>query len=54
LLQAQEQSPYDIADKIAVTTDRDSNEEIYLMNADGSNLINLTNNPADDEIWGIA
>lgn len=29
-------------------TNRDGNREIYAMNADGSNLINLTNSPADD------
>jgi TolB protein len=30
-------------------TNRDGNWEIYLMNADGSNPHNLTNNPADDQ-----
>jgi prepilin-type processing-associated H-X9-DG protein len=34
--------------KIAFDTDRDGNSEIYLMNPDGSNPINLTNNPAND------
>src|SRR5215217_879049 len=33
---------------IAFTSNRDSNQEIYTMNADGSNLRNLTNNPASD------
>jgi Tol biopolymer transport system component len=32
--------------KIAFTSDRDGNLEIYVMNADGSNQIRLTNNPA--------
>ena len=34
--------------KIAFETIRGSDREIYLMNADGSNQTNLTNNPADD------
>ena len=36
------------AGQIAFTTGRDGNREIYVMNADGSGLRNLTNNPADD------
>jgi Tol biopolymer transport system component len=36
--------------RIAFASDRDGNREIYVMNADGSGQINLTNNPADD--WG--
>jgi len=34
--------------KIAFTSDRDGNVEIYIMNLDGSGLTNLTNNPAED------
>ena len=34
--------------KIAFTTDRDGNDEIYVMNADGSNQTRLTNNEGDD------
>ncbi len=34
--------------RIAFATNRDGNWEIYLMNADGSNPHNLTNNPATD------
>ena len=34
--------------KIAFMTDRDGNMEIYLMDADGRNLINLTNNDASE------
>ena len=34
--------------KIAFTSDRDGNSEIYVMNADGSNQNRLTNNPAED------
>ncbi len=34
--------------KIAFTSDRDGNQEIYLMNADGSNQVRLTNNPGTD------
>jgi prepilin-type N-terminal cleavage/methylation domain-containing protein/prepilin-type processing-associated H-X9-DG protein len=33
---------------IAFHSNRDGNSEIYLMNADGSNLSRLTNNPAED------
>ncbi len=35
---------------IAFNSDRDGNAEIYVMNADGSNQTNLTNNPADDSL----
>lgn len=35
-------SPYGV--KIVFSSDRDSNLEIYVMNADGSGQINLTNN----------
>ncbi len=34
--------------KIAFSSDRDGNWEIYVMDSDGSNEINLTNNPAPD------
>jgi TolB protein len=34
--------------KIVFDSFRDGNEEIYVMNKDGSNQINLTNNPATD------
>src|SRR5947209_1478146 len=34
--------------KIAFTSMRDGNAEIYTMNADGSNQVNLTKNPARD------
>ena len=34
--------------KIAFVSTRDGNEEIYVMNADGSNQTNITNNPATD------
>ena len=34
--------------KIAFVSTRDGNEEIYVMNADGSNQTNITNNPAGD------
>jgi len=36
--------------KIAFTSNRDGNDEIYIMNTDGSGQKNLTNNPAND--WG--
>ena len=34
--------------KIAFVSDRDGNNEIYVMESDGSNQTRLTNNPADD------
>jgi len=33
---------------IAFTSYRDGNDEIYIMNTDGSGQTNLTNNPAGD------
>jgi len=36
--------------KIAFESNRDGNPEIYVMNADGSNPVNLTQNPAYDSI----
>src|SRR5689334_19079267 len=35
--------------KIAFTSQRDGNPEIYVMNADGSGQTRLTNNPRGDE-----
>jgi TolB protein len=35
--------------KIAFTSDRDGNREIYVMNADGTGLTRLTNDDVDDE-----
>jgi len=35
-------------EKIAFESNHDGNSEIYVMNADGSNIQRLTNNPADD------
>jgi Tol biopolymer transport system component len=35
---------------IAFTSDRDGNEEIYVMNADGSNPVNLTNHARFDRL----
>jgi len=34
--------------KIAFTSNRDGNQEIYVMDVDESTQINSTNNPADD------
>ena len=34
--------------RIAFTSNRDGNGEIYVMNADGSGQTRLTNNPAED------
>ncbi len=36
------------AERIAFHSDRDGNPEIYVMDADGSNVTRLTNDPADD------
>lgn len=38
--------------QIAFHTTRDGNGEIYLMNADGSELTNLTNSTADESVFG--
>jgi Tol biopolymer transport system component len=40
---------FDSTDYIVFTTDRDGNQEIYRMDPDGFNAINLTNNPAADQ-----
>ncbi|KKL25814.1 hypothetical protein LCGC14_2401530 [marine sediment metagenome] len=34
--------------KIAFASDRDGNNDIYVMSADGTNQVNLTNNAAND------
>ena len=34
--------------KILFSSDRDGNEKVYVMNSDGTDQINLTNNPAID------
>src|SRR5262245_45351695 len=41
-------SPTPNLSRLAFTTNRDGNKEIYVMHADGSNLVNLTNHPDDD------
>ena len=49
-----QESPVSLADtlnkrtKIAYTSKKDGNFDIYVMNADGSKQIRLTNNPAYD------
>lgn len=35
-------------EKIAFTSDRDGNNEIYVMDSDGANAVNLTNHPSSD------
>jgi Tol biopolymer transport system component len=35
--------------RIAFRSDRDGNEEIYVMDADGANVTRLTDNPAEDD-----
>jgi len=42
-------SPPSLAGKIAFTSNRDGNNEIYVMNADGSGVTRLTDNPAIDQ-----
>ena len=34
--------------RIAFSSDREGDDEIYVMNADGSRQVRLTHNPADD------
>ena len=36
------------SERIAFVSERDGNSEIYLMDANGNGLTNLTNNPAND------
>ena len=36
--------------RIVFASNRDGNGEIYVMDADGSNLTRLTNNPAEDRV----
>src|ERR1700752_4364492 len=43
------QTPLAANGKIAFTSDRDGNREIYVMNADGSNQLRLTNNALSDD-----
>lgn len=40
--------------KVAFTSDRDGNPEIYLMDADGGNVLRLTNNKAYDDQPSLA
>ena len=40
---------YPSGGRIAFQTDRDGNNEIYVMGCDGSGQTNLTNNPAEDK-----
>ena len=37
-----------VDEKIAFTSDRDGNNEIYVMDSDGANAVNLTNHPSSD------
>ena len=36
-------------EKIAFMSKRDGNAEIYVMDADGTNLVRMTHNPAIDD-----
>lgn len=42
------EEPEPIPCMIAFDSDRDGNREVYIMGPDGSNPVNLSNNPADD------
>jgi Tol biopolymer transport system component len=42
------QTLHSVQQRIVFSSNRDGNNEIYIMNADGSNQTNLTQNPADD------
>jgi Tol biopolymer transport system component len=44
----EQQPPPGLEGKIAFMSDRDGNFEIYVINADGTGLIRLTNDPASD------
>ena len=44
----EDEGPTSAASKIAFHSDRDGNYEVYDMNADGSDVTRLTDNPADD------
>ena len=46
--------PVPMTGRIVFESDRDGNDEIYVMDADGSNEINLTSNPAHEYFpdWG--
>lgn len=44
-----DQGLFDTAgERIAFTTNRDGNQEIYVMKTDGTEQVNITNSPADD------
>ena len=45
--------PAPTGDQIAFGSDRDGNGEIYVMNADGSGVVNLTNNWMTDEVGEV-
>src|SRR5690606_7943540 len=38
--------------QIAFVSERDGNQDIYIMDADGSNVVNLTNHP-DADFWPV-
>ena len=42
-------TPVALTNQIAFVSNRDGNNEIYRMNADGSGVTRLTNSPADDQ-----
>ena len=46
--EAEEPTAAPLTGRIALESDRDGNYEIYVMNADGSGLTRLTDNPAVD------
>ena len=42
--------PRQVGPRVAFSSDRDGDWEIYVMNADGSGQINLTNEPSSDRL----
>ncbi len=47
--QAPAPSPLTVNGKIAFTSDRSGNDDIYVMNSDGTGVTDLTNDPSTDE-----
>lgn len=43
-----------LGQQITFISDRDGNLEVYIMNADGSNQVNLTQHPAEDAAGSLS
>ena len=46
----EEPGPIEAIGRIAFQSDRDGDYEIYVMNADGTNQVNITNNPEAEDV----